>query len=70
MVAPSGMVKEEIFLDTPTFLEKFLDETYRVQTCKNLEQDLIYTEALDRQGKQYADHILRQRNECAEADVC
>ena len=22
MVAPSGMVKEEIFLDTPTFLER------------------------------------------------
>ena len=93
MVAPSGIVKDEIFLDTPTFFgqrinrhrngrirrcsrkcechnrEKFLDEPNRIQTCKDLEQDLIYAETLNSQCQQYTDHILRQRDKCTETDI-
>ena len=52
------------------YREKFLDKTNRIQTGKDLEQDLVYTETLDCQGKQYTDHILRQRNKCTETDIC
>ena len=49
--------------------EKFLDEPNRIQTCKDLEQDLIYAETLNSQCQQYTDHILRQRDKCTETDI-
>ena len=59
MVAPSGMVKEEIFLETPIFSakvsidnghnrEKVLNKDNRIESCKNLQKSQVYTKTLHR----------------------
>ena len=45
--------------------KKFLDEFYRIQSCEDLQQDLVYAEALDRQCKENTDHIFCQRDKRA-----
>ena len=82
MVAPSGMVKDEIRRLTPIFFlqrvdihrdsgvrgcsrerkahnrSKFLEETQRIESCKQRQQNLVYAAALDDQRQQHRAHVL------------
>lgn len=82
MVAPSGMVKDEIRRLTPIFFlqrvdihrdsgvrgcgrerkahnrSEFLEETQRIESCKQRQQNLVYAAALDEQCQQHRAHVL------------
>ena len=81
MVAPRGIVKDEICLETPIFLyrvsidrghnrEELFNELERIQPGEGKQHDLIYHETLYCQRQDYASHIFQHRYKSVEADAC